>query len=584
MLNSACDVSPIFTGGGPTGVGASVIVGGKQLVPSPFLNINLEKYKAGDLTIGGILKVTLNGTVVGSCFSEVVTNGANGTRTGLKDILELGQYRECVYVEISCSQHIIKGYGRITSISIPEGNMPTWVNMAPYTIDIDLYTNDIGLPSGIRPAFPGKVEASGSGTSILNDLMLNSLSEQFTLSINDETFNWAGSGTSPMSGIMSPDVFHGWGSRHVKANFSITVGGIRGLTECNQSGSPSPIYGSGTTTGLRYGLDAAETYIINRLDSLKSLSGINVFDPASKLSPILLEYSNGLSFLDFRNIDINPIENTISVNGEIIYRPSGCGIIEGKVFSTLNIEDSVDSEGETITLNGSIQGLVNSQYTDIIKVAEYTNCDFSEKISNANSFLTLVNKPENWQSIANFYKSSQGYLTDNCPFSTVSGSCSGVAASGVSGTLCDFRLTNSQISRNLSAGEISFTFTLSNKPNCNILGTYKTDVEISHDMPKDNIVEFIIPGRGNTLIQNLCCQSPEKYDISISTSVNKNNCNFSMPSGTITQLRSCASGVLNNLMNENGLNFNCWFKTNDQETIGNNTYRLSRSYVKPSCP
>lgn len=583
MANSTCDVSTIFSGGGPNNAGASVIVGGKQLIPSPFISVSLEKYKVGELTIGGVLKVTLNGTVVGSSFNEVVNKGANDV-TGLKDILQLGQYRECVYVEIGCSNYIVKGYGRITSLSIPEGNMPTWVNMAQYTIEIDLYTNDIGLGSGIRPAFPGQVVSSGSGLNILDNLMLNNLSEQFSLSINDDAFSWAGSGLTPMSGLAPPALFGGWGSRHVKVNFNITAGGIRGLTECNQSGSLSSIYGSGTTPGLKYGLDAAETYIIGRLDTLRSLSGVNVFDPASKLSPALLEYSGGLSFLDFRNIDINPLENTITIGGEIIYRPSGCGSTEGKVFSNLNIDQNIDPEGETITLNGSIQGLVNSTYTDIIKVSGYSDCTFSEKINNAEAFLNFVNKPTNWESIANKYKSDTGYLTDTCPFSTTSGTCSGITPSGISGTLCDFRLTSAQINRNLAEGEINFTFILSNKPNCNTFGTYKIDVEINHDRPKDNIVEFIIPGRGNTLIQNLCCQSPEKYDISVNASINRNNCNFSMPTGTINQLRSCASGVLNNLQNDIGVDFRCWFKTNDQEAIGNNTYRLNRSYVKPSCP
>lgn len=566
MPNSKCDVSQIFSGGGPNNAGASVIIAGKQLIPSPFISITSEQYKIGDIVIGGVLKVTLNGTVVGSCFNEVVTNGSNNV-TGLKDILQLGQNSDCVSVEVGCSDYIVKGTGRITSISIPEGNMPTWVNMAPYTIEIDLYANDIGLTGGVKPILPG------TGIPILQNLMLNNLSEQVSLSINDDTFSWAGSGLTPLSGTP----FFGWGNRHVKVNFNITAGGIQG-TSCKPSGFP---------TGVKYGLDAAESYIINRLDHLRSLSsGIYIFgDPPTKLTPILSEYGSGLSFLDFRNIDINPVEGTINVAGEIIYRPSGCGTVEGKVFSTLSVEDNVDPEGETITINGNIQGLVNSKYADIIKVTDYNNCDFSEKIGNANAFLDLVNKPGNWVSIANFYKTS-GYLKDDCPFSSTSGSCSGVAISGVSvsGSLCDFRLTSSQVNKNLSVGEISFTFILSNKPNCNTVGTYKTDVEISHDMPKDNIVEFIIPGRGNTLIQNLCCQSPEKYDISISTSINKSNCSFSVPSGLINQLRSCASGILNNLMNENGVNVNCWFKTNDQETIGNNIYRLNRSYVKPSCP
>ena len=217
MAVSNCDVSTIFNGGAPNNAGASVVIGGKQLIPSPFINLSLEKYKIGDLTIGGVLKLTLNGNVVGSSFDEVVTTGAGGV-TGLKDILQIGQYKECVDVEIKCTETMIKGYGRVTGLSINEGNMPTWVNMAPYTIEIDLYSNDIGLSNGERPAYPGQIEQS---SSTLNGLMLNSVSEQFSLSINDDTFNWAG-GDYPTQMPDWPD-FGGWGNRHIKVSFSISV-------------------------------------------------------------------------------------------------------------------------------------------------------------------------------------------------------------------------------------------------------------------------------------------------------------------------------------------------------------------------
>lgn len=593
MPTSTCDVSTIFSGGGPSNAGASVMVGGKQLIPSPFLNIALEKYKAGDLTIGGVLKVTLNGNVVGSSFNEVVTTGAGGV-TGLKDILQIGQYRECVYVEIKCDSTIIKGYGRITSLNISEGNMPTWVNMAPYTIEIDLFTNDIGLSFGERPAYPGKIESSGSSSSILNDLMLNNLSEQFSVSINDDTFNWAG-GSYP-TGMSDWSDFKGWGNRHIKTNFSISAGGIRGLTDCN---------GGSTETGHTYGLAAAEAYIRDRIEKLRDMNIAGVFNPpTSELTQAFATYRGGISLLDFRTIDVNPIENSISVTGEIIYRPSGCSSgPEDKVFTTLNVEQSLDGEGETITLTGNIQGLVDNNFDKIIKMSVgvsdniFTNCNLNEKISNANNFLTRFAKEENLKSIANYYYNNEGffddvadpgYIKDNCPLSAGSDPCSSASPSPSPTTpeLCALRLVSSQINRNLSQGEINFTFVLSNKANCNILGAKKVDVEITHDKPRDNIVEFIIPGRGDkgVLIQNLCCKSAEKYDIAVTATLNKNSCSFNISQSTIQELRACAEKVLEDLQNDNNINLDCWFKVNDQETIGNNVFRLNMSYVKPSCP
>ncbi len=99
-------------------------------------------------------------------------------------------------------------------------------------------------------------------------------------------------------------------------------------------------------------------------------------------------------------------------------------------------------------------------------------------------------------------------------------------------------------------------------------------------------MEFIIPGRGDkgVLIQNLCCKSAEKYDVAVTATLNKNSCNFNMQKSTIDELRACAEQALNDLINDNNIDIDCWFKVNDQETVGNNVFRLNFSYVKPSCP
>lgn len=590
--NSNCDVSTIFAGGGPPDAGAMVKIGGKQLIPSPFINISLEKYKVGELTIGGVLKVTLNGTVTGSSFNEVVTTGAGGA-TGLKDILQIGHHRECVYVEVKCNDSIVKGYGRVTSLNISEGNMPTWVNMAPYTIEIDLYTNDIGLSGTptLKPPAPGQIETFGSSSTILDNLMLRSISESFSISINEETFNFVdGTYPIPMSAWTN---FGGWGNRHIKVNFNISAAGIRAL---NCTG--------GSETSFDYGLDAAELYIRDRINKLRDMDVAGVFSPpTTELTNAFTEFRNGKRFLDFRTIEVNPLEDSLSLSGEIIYRPSGCkSDIEDNVFTVLNVEQSLDSEGETITLSGNIQGLVDNSYDKVIKMAtlptnwSITNCSsYQGKILNAERFLKEFAKLDNLTSIANYYyyngaylddPADPGYLKDNCSSSAqqdepcISPSVSPSSSSGP--TLCALRLTSSQITRNLPEGEISFTFVLSNKANCNVLGARKVDVEVTHDIPHDNIVEILIPGRGDkgVITQNLCCKSVEKYDASINITLNRNNCNQSLSEAKLDDLRKCAEDILKDKL---GNKVDCWFITNYQETDGNNSYRLSKTYVKPSC-
>ena len=319
-VSSTCDVSTLFAGGGPSDAGAYVSVAGIQLVPSPFVNLVVEKYRVGEKIIGGVLKLTLNGTAVGSSFNEVIDGQGSGT--GIKDILELAQIKGCVCVEIKCSSTLINGPGRIISVSANEGNQPTWVNMAPYTIEIELPENDIFSDS--RVVIP---DTEGGDTDYY--YVLKNISESLSWNINEETFNWGNSCSIPSN-------VDGFGNRHIKVNFSISAIGVEGISDCN---CPSGV----TTNTNIYGLEAAELHIKNRLTDLRTKGANSLFDisnyndpPDDEILGAFNDYTGGESFLDFRSIEVNPVDNSISVSGEIIYRPSGC--LNPEVFTSLNIE------------------------------------------------------------------------------------------------------------------------------------------------------------------------------------------------------------------------------------------------------
>lgn len=578
-VSSTCDVSTLFAGGGPSDAGAYVSVAGIQLVPSPFVNLVVEKYRVGEKTIGGVLKLTLNGTAVGSSFNEVIDGQGSGT--GIKDVLELAQIKGCVCVEIKCSSTLINGAGRIISVSANEGNQPTWVNMAPYTIEIELPENDIFADS--RVVIP---DTEGGDTDYY--YVLKNISESLSWNINEETYSWG----SPCSGDNPPNI-DGFGNRHIKVNFSISAIGVEGISDCD---CPS---GVSANTNI-YGLEAAELYIKNRLTDLRTKGANSLFDianyndpPDNEILGAFNEYTGGSSFLDFRSIDINPVDNSISISGEIIYRPSGC--LNPEVFTSLNIEHNLTTDEETITISGNIVGLINNNYDEIIALNpnDFTDCSLNTKINNAESFLSKINVPDELMIIANCYAKQEpypkGYIEDDCPYSANSGVCEATPSTPSTPPpveICDMRIIGSQISRNITSGEINFSFNLSNSPNCEVIGASKVDIGITHDKPHDNIVEIIIPGRGSRgpLIQNLCCSSAEKYDINIDATLNRKTCTFDIKKETIDQLRACAEKELERLVNEEGVDISCWFKVNDVENIGNTSYKLSRSYVKPSCP
>jgi len=581
-VNSVCDTITIFSNGGPQDAGASVLVNNVQLVPSPFVTLSVEKYRVGDTVIGGVLKLTLNGNIVGGSFNEVVAGSTPDNYTNINKLLKLSQTKGCVPVEIKCADVLINGTGRISTCSINEGNQPTWVQIAPYTIEIEIYENNTDFNiSDPRIVIPDINDIIGLGS---DDYALKNLSENLSWSVNENAFDWGVpcSGSSPFGGV------DGFGNRHIKLNFSISA---TGLDACA---------GTSPGSGL-YGLQAAEQYISTRLTGLEQKAGYSLFDiskynlPPPEIEDVFNTYFiGGKSFLDFRTINVDPLENKIDISGEIIYRPSGC--LNPEVFTSLTVANRLTTSDETITISGNITGLTNHSYNEIIKLNndDFNNCSFNTKINNAEAFLTKINDPDQLSQLANCYAKKppfdQGYIEDNCEYSSGGDDVCDITPTPISPTqppyICDMRIVSSDISRNFAAGEISFSFVLSNAPKCDIIGTNKVDVSITHNKPRDNIVEIIIPGRGSKgpLIQNLCCNSAEKYDINIDATLNKKTCNFDIKKQTIDQLRACAEKKLKELVVEDGIDVNCWFKVVDTKTIGNTSYKLSRSYVKPSCP
>lgn len=567
LTTSECDVAQVFSA--PPSAGASVILNGTQLVPSPFLNLTLEKYTSGDTITGGLLRVQLSGTVVGASFDEVTVSG-NGSAQSIKEVLELAANSECIILEIKCASEFIKGRGKIISFSASEGNQPSWVNYAPYTVDIELYEDLINN----KPYVDSEIFSSDPN---LNTLLIKDLSEEFTVDINENSFTW-----DTVPGASSS--LEGVGDKHVKVSFSIGAVGL---------GASCP------SSGNLKGLEAVEEYMILRLSKLKNMdiNGLNN-GPDEEVVPALNDY-RGESFLDFRSININPIENRMSISGEIIYRPSGC--LHNNVFSTLTVEENLTSDGNDITISGNITGLVDSQYDTIIKNTTYLSadpCNFNEKIANANAFFDII-KGE-LEGIANAHASSsdtsnpdltlddgKDYLEDTCPPSSGNASdpCNSGSSPPSTPEFCNLRLVNSQLSRNYSRGEINFTYTYNNRPNCNIPGARTVEIEATHDMPRDNIVEIVVPGRGEkgVLTQNLCVLSSEKWSFSLNATLITNSCK--RPSDlNLTQLRACAKQQLEDFKSDNGIDTNCWFITDRQEALGNKTYRYNIQYTKPSCP
>lgn len=563
---TTCDVT---TFAAPPSAGALVSVGGVQLVPSPFINLTLEKNISDDIIIGGLLRVQINGMAVGASFDEVAATGS----TSIKSVLDLAANSDCVRVIIQCGSQFINGSGRIISASASEGSQPTWVNMAPYSIEIELYTNNLTGEPYVTPENPESSEDPDT-----KDLMLKDITEQFTINVDEDSFNFgvvAGCSAGTACGV---------GRRHVKVSFSISATGIRGGSE--ECGEPEP---SEPPSSKKYGLEAVEQYFINRIDKLKDMDLNGLKNKPTQLIPVLAEYSGGRSYLDFRSLEVDPRSNTMTLTGDIIYRPSGC---EPDVFTNITVEESVDTEGNQITVSGTITGLVDVEYTKIIRAAKYldTTCAFNDKIAAANAYFAKINNETTIKNIALAHRTRDS-IVDSCTLDDEENplaSCFPEPSPSTAPELCDFRLISSQISRNYADGQIDFSFVVSNKTDgCSIAGVSSLEVEATHDIPRDNIVEVLIPGRGakGVLIQNLCVLSSEKWTFSVNLNLRSQGCKLA-PKKTAAELRSCAQSILDKFRTDLGpeADTTCWFVTDNQETIGRSSYRYNIQYTKPSCP
>lgn len=570
-ISSKKSVSSILVA--PPTAGAKVSIGGAaQLQPSPFVNATIEKNIVDDIIIGGILKVQLNGTIVQDHFPDVLNQ--------VKAILDLAKNSDCTSLEIECGGARFGGYGKIISASVSEGNQPTWTRIAPYSIEMELYV-DLNGNKFVNPEKSGTPESSTDPD--ISDLALTDLSEQFSISIDEDSFNWGivdGSTMSEGAGV---------GRKHVKVSFNISAKGQTGGDDCvdvllDPQPSSAPSY---------YGLAAVEQYMLRRFARLKNmdLSGLKN-KPDVEIVPALENY-RGASYLDFRTLEVNPINSSMTLSGDIIYRPSGC---YEDVFTTVTVEESLDKDGNQITISGNVIGLVDSNYQTLIHNAIYLNagaCTTDIKMHKAETFFDSFKNEDNLLSIAKAHF-TKSYIVDACGIDNDQdnplSSCFPTESLNPSPDICELRLISSQVSKDYPEGQINFTFVFSNKQEaCSIPGVSNLEIEATHDIPRDNIVEVIIPGRGSKgmLTQNLCVLSADRWGFTVNMTLKNKKCKI-VPQKTIDELRNCSLSLLDKFITDANIVPNpktsCWFITDNQEVLGRNTYRYTIQYTKPSCP
>ena len=118
--------------------GATISVNGTSLNPAPFVSLSTDQYRIGELVVGGVLTVSLNGTVY-----TATAGGFSDVSGKAKAIIDgIGRVGDCVQVNINCGGAVlVNGYGTVRSVSVDEGPDPTWTQLATYNIELEMYQN-----------------------------------------------------------------------------------------------------------------------------------------------------------------------------------------------------------------------------------------------------------------------------------------------------------------------------------------------------------------------------------------------------------------------------------------------------------
>ena len=266
--------------------------------------------------------------------------------------------------------------------------------------------------------------------------------------------------------------------------------------------------------------------------------------------PFLEQYGGWLTMVDTKSLTIDPLTYKINWTFDLLlYKEEGTTCYS-KAIVSLNTTDTIDQMTylSTFNIKGTITGLSDKTTSSIDnKVLS------SEKINNARTAYDLLKTSPN---VGDYYRS------------TISG-C------GPSGSLppdyC-YQITRSSVTESLNTGEITFDLQYADTETCQ-LGGMTIDVTLSEDRPAYKHIEFIIPGRGTSLVQVGFNLTPYKATLTVSGKVN-NTCDTSLASGA---LRTCVLAKFIEIRDLNNLGSLLLLKSSQSQ--GSYSYKATEEYI-----
>lgn len=498
--------------------GSTVSFGGVGGIRPSSLSLRTETWKAGGTTIGGAIVATISGYAMNCDFPA-----------NLKEVLSAASLMgggECTAVTIACGgQTILSGCGRIVGVSAEEGPDPTWTTVAPYSVEVEIYTNN-----GQRVVNPS------------NDLIGNNLIIDYSAS-SSVTYDDSMAGMDSVSGGSS-----NVGDAHSKVSFDISVTG--GLCGCS-------------CDGLVTGMEAAEAVVAAAVGRYGDGGALTTAQNTSALnlsSDVQIMLASGSRFLHSRTVSRDELSCSMGASGSFIIRPDEAD--HPHAFTTLTAEPRSDvrNKGDVVVVSGSAKGLHALSFSDL-----YSASLASNRMANARSAASaLMGESE---SIANAHLRG---ISDDCPVDNgFLGVCDQLKAEE---ERCPLRLISKSESYSHGEGTVSWTYEYSTEKFCSIPGASNGYVEITDNYPTDVLAEFVIPFRGSAFIQNLGTQTKHTKNLNATVSVDG-----ACGGVNYQENLQCILSYLDSLIPYG------WYKTAHSETTSTNgDVRISMEFTKPS--
>ena len=410
--------------------------GDYSFIPVPLMNINKEYQKSDDGTnLGTIFRVSLNGTLMpvpgdaGGLSSIILLQ--NQLRSGLNQ-------EGCPFV-LQCDSTVLwSGNPRISTLSMNE-SQDNWVRSTPYTVEME---------------FDDEPTDGGEDSSLG---YISSASESWNVEFTDQNyFTW----TLPDATVdTSPYV--------LRLTHNVSAKGKRHFTDCD---TVIPAW------------QRAQAYVIPLLgyDDTK-LEGSGVIN---------------LTVADFQVFDHMRTQTIDELSGDfsvvetwLVINPSGTGIPGNCTEDfTITARKSLESDINTVSIEGSIQGLETRSYG-----------------ANPGDFSVTESK---YAAASGCWDTINGrlYQRANGIFSNIDSTVRNLNANVV----------NSSEGHSLAGGSISYSYEYNDRPSNCITGSLFETITISDTNSNDIFASLVVLGRtSGPVLQDINTVSAPTRDVSI---------------------------------------------------------------------